>query len=50
MQLPIIKTFYKEGYKLALENAKALSKVSDNTAKMNEYGIVYSLNILGAEE
>jgi len=50
MQLPIIKTFYKEGYQLALENAKALYKVSDNTAKMNEYGIACSLNILAAEE
>jgi len=50
MQLPIVNTFYKDGYKLALDNAKALSKVSDNAAEMNEYGIACSLNILAAEE
>ncbi|MBN1187368.1 MAG: AbiV family abortive infection protein [Bacteroidales bacterium] len=42
--------FYKDGYNIALENAKSLVKVAQNSADTNEFGIACSLNILAAEE
>ncbi|AHF17337.1 AbiV family abortive infection protein [Niabella soli] len=50
MKLPYRRSFYREGYQLALENAKAISKIAELSAKNGEYGIACSLNILSAEE
>lgn len=50
MKIPFISTFYKDGHKLTLENAKALTRVSQKSAELEEYGIACSLNILAAEE
>lgn len=50
MKVPFFNTFYRDGYKLALDNSKALVKVSKKSADLEEYGIACSLNILAAEE
>ncbi|MFT4017688.1 MAG: AbiV family abortive infection protein [Agriterribacter sp.] len=50
MDLKLFNSFYKEGYKLALGNAKSLNTVADISATKNEFGIACSLNILAAEE
>lgn len=42
--------FYKRGYRLCIENSKALFNVSNKSAELHEYGIARSLNILAAEE
>ncbi|MES2134347.1 MAG: AbiV family abortive infection protein [Bacteroidota bacterium] len=42
--------FYKTGYTLCMESAKALFGVSNKSAELREYGIARSLNILAAEE
>ena len=45
-----LDTFYKDGYKLAFENANSLFKIASLSAKENEFGIACSLSILAAEE
>lgn len=42
--------FYKEGYDLAIQNAKSISKIAIIASKENEFGIACALNILSAEE
>lgn len=50
MNIKLFNTFFKEGYKLALDNAKSLNKIADISAAKEEFGIACSLNILAAEE
>ena len=42
--------FYKDGYYLTLENAKALLLTAERAAEFQSFGIACSLNILAAEE
>ena len=42
--------FFKDGYQIALENAKGLSKIADKSSEENQFGIALSLKILAAEE
>jgi AbiV family abortive infection protein len=41
---------YKQGYRLSIENGKALLRIADLSAASGEFGIGSSLNILAAEE
>lgn len=50
MKLPFVSSYYKEGYTISLENAKALLRVSQKSAEICEYGIACSLNTLAGEE
>ncbi len=42
--------FYKDGYQLALDNARRLFKIAQKASDEGEFGIACSLNILAAEE
>lgn len=50
MTSPSTDSYYKEGYQIALENARSLSKIANISALENEFGIACSLSILAAEE
>lgn len=50
MSVKLFGSFFKEGYQLALGNAKALKRVAELSALEGEFGIACSINILAAEE